>query len=146
MEPEKLELESTHPETLTIYTHTLKRSGCFFLLTTNTTALFFISIYLHSYGCHTTRLPQGIKIVECFLSVFFPLYPSKNVFLTQVLSFCLLVNLPLFSTRSFLIFPLPKRLKLHMHISFDMNDLMWPYTCKPTTTVTAKNLFQVLQS
>ena len=33
MKPEMLELESTHPETLAIYTHTLKRSGCFFLLT-----------------------------------------------------------------------------------------------------------------
>ena len=33
MKPEMLELESTHPETLAIYTHTLKRSGWFFLLT-----------------------------------------------------------------------------------------------------------------
>ena len=83
MEPEKLELESTHPETLAIYTHTLKRSGWFFLLTTNTTALFFISIYLHSYGCHTTRLPQGIKIVECFLS-FFNFYTlAKTSFLLK---------------------------------------------------------------
>ena len=40
MKPEKLELESTHPETLAIYAHTLKRSGRFFLFTTNTTTLF----------------------------------------------------------------------------------------------------------
>ena len=37
MKPEKLELESTHPETLAIYTHTLKKSGWFILLANTTT-------------------------------------------------------------------------------------------------------------
>ena len=58
MKPEKLELESTHPETLAMYTHTLKRSGWFFLLTTNTTTY----KYLYSYGCHTTGF-----LKDCFL-------------------------------------------------------------------------------